>query len=57
MILEALGREHRFFAELLDLFPDQAYGTIARAIGFLIEKDKINQDKEGRYQLKVLHSA
>jgi 2,5-furandicarboxylate decarboxylase 1 len=57
MILEALGQAHRFFAELLDLFPNQVYGTIARAIGSFIEKDKIHQDKDGRYQLKVPHSA
>ncbi len=56
-ILEALAQAHRFFAELLNLFPDQAYGRVARAIGLLSEKDKITQDQEGRYQLKAPHST
>ncbi len=56
-ILEALAQAHRFFAELLNLFPDQAYGKVARAIGLLSEKDKITQDQEGRYQLKAPHST
>ncbi len=56
-ILEALAQAHRFFAELLNLFPDQAYGRVARAIGLLSEKDKITQDQEGRYQLKDPHST
>ncbi len=56
-ILESLAQAHRFFAELLDLCPNQAYGTIARGIGYLIEKNKIHQDKDGRYQLKAPHAA
>ena len=56
-LLEALAQAHKFFAELLNLFPDQAYGRVARAIGLLSEKDKITQDQEGRYQLKAPHST
>ena len=54
-ILKSLAQGHRFFAELLDLFSEEGFRTIARAIGVLSERDKINQDGEGRYQLKVPH--
>ena len=50
-ILKVLSKSNRFFAELLDLFPDEKYGRIARAIGWLNEKDRITQDTEGKYQL------
>lgn len=49
-ILKALARSHRFFAEILDLFPKEGYGKVARAIGMLNQQEKINQDGEGRYQ-------
>jgi 2,5-furandicarboxylate decarboxylase 1 len=51
-ILKALARDHRFFAELLDLFPDEGFGKIARAIGVLNDREKIGQDGEGKYQIK-----
>ena len=51
-ILKALARDHRFFAELLDLFSDEGYGRIARAIGVLNDREKIGQDGEGKYQIK-----
>ncbi|MCH8055639.1 MAG: UbiD family decarboxylase [Deltaproteobacteria bacterium] len=50
-ILKVLSKSNRFFAELLDLFPDEKYGRIARAIGWLNEKARITQDTEGKYQL------
>ena len=52
-ILKALAQDHRFFAELLDLFTEEGYGRIARAIGVLNERDKISQDGEGKYQIKA----
>jgi 2,5-furandicarboxylate decarboxylase 1 len=51
-ILSELERSHRFFAELLELFPDAGYRTIATAIGALHEQGKILQDSEGKYQAK-----
>ncbi len=51
-ILNELSKSHRFFGEILDLFPDEEYGRIARAIGWLNQKDKITQDGEGKYQLR-----
>jgi UbiD family decarboxylase len=51
-IADALAREHRFFAQILDLFPDQAFGAVARALGLLNENGRITQDALGKYQLK-----
>ncbi len=51
-ILKALAKSHSFFAELLELFPRENYGRIARAIGRLNQEGKITQDGEGRYRLK-----
>ena len=50
-IMKALSKSHRFFGDILDLFPDEAYGRIARAVGWLNEKARITQDTEGKYQL------
>ena len=49
-VLEALGESHRFFVELLELFPDEGFGRIARVIGLLNEQNKITQGDEGRYR-------
>jgi 2,5-furandicarboxylate decarboxylase 1 len=49
-ILKTLSKSHRFFAEILELFPGEEFGRVARAIGWLAEKEKITQDGEGRYQ-------
>jgi 2,5-furandicarboxylate decarboxylase 1 len=54
-ILDALSQWHRFFAELLEDFSDESYGRVAKAIGLLNEREKITQDEDGRYQLKVPH--
>jgi 2,5-furandicarboxylate decarboxylase 1 len=51
-ILSELERSHRFFAELLELFPSAGYRIIATAIGALHEQGKILQDSEGKYQAK-----
>ena len=51
-ILKTLAKSHRFFAEILELFPGEGYGRIARVIGWLNQKDKIAQDGEGKYQVK-----
>jgi 2,5-furandicarboxylate decarboxylase 1 len=50
-IMEALLKSHRFFAELLDLFRNEEFGAIARAIGRLNGEGEITQDAEGKYQL------
>ena len=52
-ILKALAKSHRFFAEILELFPDEGYGRIARAVGRLSQEGKITQDGEGKYQPKT----
>jgi 2,5-furandicarboxylate decarboxylase 1 len=51
-ILSELERSHRFFAELLELFPDAGYRTIATAVGNLHEQGEIIQDNDGKYQRK-----
>ena len=51
-ILKTLAKSHRFFAEILELFPGEGYGRVARAIGWLNQKGKITQDGEGKYQVK-----
>jgi 2,5-furandicarboxylate decarboxylase 1 len=51
-ILKALAASHRFFAEILDLFPREDFGRIARAVGHLHAQGKISQDSEGKYQPK-----
>ena len=51
-ILAALGKSHRFFAELLEMFSRADYRTIAAAVGELHQEGKIVQDGEGKYQVK-----
>ncbi|MBI4527331.1 MAG: UbiD family decarboxylase [Deltaproteobacteria bacterium] len=51
-ILRALSESHRFFGEILGLFPEEEYGNIARAIAILNEAEKIAQGKEGMYQVR-----
>lgn len=52
-IVKTLAASHRFFGEMLDLFPKEGYASIARAIGRLHQEGKITQDAEGKYQLKA----
>ena len=52
-ILQALSGSHRFFAEILELFPREGFGGIARAVGRLSQEGKITQDGEGKYQPKT----
>lgn len=52
-ILKALSKSHRFFAEMLELFPREGYGKIACAVGWLHQEGKITQDGEGKYQPKA----
>jgi 2,5-furandicarboxylate decarboxylase 1 len=52
-ILEVLGQSHRFFPDLLEIFQESEFRTIAEAVGRLYQEGKIVQDKEGKYQLKV----
>jgi 2,5-furandicarboxylate decarboxylase 1 len=51
-ILGTLTIQHRFFAELLDLFPEHEFASIARAVGHLYETGEIAQDGSGKYQRK-----
>ena len=51
-ILAALETSHYFFADLLALFREAEYRTIAAALGRLHQQGKIAQDSEGKYQLK-----
>ena len=51
-ILKALGESHRFYADLLELFPKADYRMIATAVGQLHQEGKIVQDGEGKYQVK-----
>jgi len=51
-ILAALDKSHRFFAELFQLFPKADYRTVATAIGQLHQEGKIEQDGEGKYEVR-----
>jgi 2,5-furandicarboxylate decarboxylase 1 len=51
-IFAALENSHKFFAELLELFPKAEYRAIASAVGQLHQAGKIAQDGEGKYQVK-----
>jgi 2,5-furandicarboxylate decarboxylase 1 len=51
-ILGELANSHRFFAELLELFPTIAYRSVATALGELHEQGKIIQDGDGKYQIR-----
>jgi 2,5-furandicarboxylate decarboxylase 1 len=55
-IVAALAKSHRFFADLLELFPKADYRTVATAVGQLHQGGKIVQDGEGKYQVKEYES-
>jgi 2,5-furandicarboxylate decarboxylase 1 len=48
----ALGKSHYFFADLLEMFPKADYKTVASAVSRLYEGGKINQDKDGKLELR-----
>jgi 2,5-furandicarboxylate decarboxylase 1 len=50
-MLRALAKSHKFYAEMLDLFPGEEFSEIARTVGRLSREGKISQDGEGKYQL------
>jgi 2,5-furandicarboxylate decarboxylase 1 len=50
-IMGVLSKSHKFYAEILDLFPGEEFVEIARTVGRLSQERKITQDGEGRYQL------
>jgi 2,5-furandicarboxylate decarboxylase 1 len=51
-IVAAIEKSHCFFAELLEKFPRMDYKTVASAVARLYEEGKINQDKDGKFELK-----
>lgn len=51
-ILSALAESHYFFPELLALFPQKEFRTIAEAVGLLHQRGQIRQDREGKYQIQ-----
>jgi 2,5-furandicarboxylate decarboxylase 1 len=51
-ILTVLGKSRYFFPELLAVFPEGDYRTIASAVGRLHQEGKIAQDGDGKYQVK-----
>jgi 2,5-furandicarboxylate decarboxylase 1 len=50
-IVQALSRSHKFYAEILELFRNEEFSDITRAVGALSREGKIAQDAEGKYQL------
>ena len=48
----ALLESHRFFAELLEMFSDSDYKTVAAAVARLYEAGRLTQDKDGKLELK-----
>ncbi len=50
-IVGVLAKSHKFYAEILDLFPGEEFVEIARTVGRLCHEGKISQDGEGKYQL------
>ena len=51
-IVAFIEKSHCFFADLLEKFPRVDYKTVASAVGRLYEEGKINQDKDGKFELK-----
>ena len=51
-ITAALASSHRFFAELLEMFAEVNYKTVATSVAQLYERGKIVQDKDGKIELK-----
>ena len=51
-IAAALNKSHYFFADLLEMFPEADYKTVASAVALLYEDGKITQDKDGKFELK-----
>jgi len=51
-IVALIEKSHCFFAELLEKFPRVDYKTVASAVARLYEEGKINQDKDGKFELK-----
>jgi hypothetical protein len=50
-ILTELETCHHFFADLLELFAETDYRTLATAVGELHAAGKIAQDGDGKYQV------
>ena len=51
-IVALIEKSHCFFADLLEKFPRMDYKTVASAVARLYEEGKINQDKDGKFELK-----
>ncbi len=52
-IIAALEKSHCFFADLLEKFPKADYKTVASAVARLYEEGKINQDGDGKFEVKI----
>jgi 2,5-furandicarboxylate decarboxylase 1 len=48
----ALLQSHRFFAELLEIFADADYRSIADAVARLYESGRLTQDRDGRFEIR-----
>ena len=51
-IAALIEKSHCFFADLLEKFPRVDYKTVASAVARLYEEGRINQDKDGKFELK-----
>jgi 2,5-furandicarboxylate decarboxylase 1 len=56
-IVVALEKSHCFFADLLEKFPKADYKTVASAVACLYEEKKIGQDKDGKFELKMMEDS
>jgi 2,5-furandicarboxylate decarboxylase 1 len=51
-IVALLEKSHCFFAELLEKLSKADYKTVASAVARLYEEGKINQDKDGKFEVR-----
>jgi hypothetical protein len=52
-IVAHLEKSHCFFADLLEKLPKADYKTVASAVARLYEEGRIDQDKDGKFELKA----
>jgi hypothetical protein len=54
-LLRSLSQGHKSFGEILNLFSDKPYRSIATAISMFQQKKRTELDKDGKYQIKEKH--